>query len=630
MCWNKFLRVISRPGSPGRRPGTLHFGLLCALFVTLPGAVSAQAQQADTLTQSIAVALVEEGLVGATWSLVTPEGTTVDAAGLRDVSKNLQLAPADRMQIGSVAKTFIATGVLRLATLGRVNLDAPLAQYLPDVPIENPWASTAPLRVRHLLDHTSGLDDARMWQVFSLRAQPDTPLRDGLTHPGGTVKVRHTPGDRFSYSNTGFLLLGMLIEAVTSTRYEQWLDTELLAPLGMHNSTVAFVTQSGPQADPRLAMGHFDPQTSSATVSTYVRPAGQFTTTAADMARFARFLMSDGVVDGQVFVKAELLRAMGVPSTTEAARGGLAVGYALGLARRDRHGAVGLCHIGNTGTFRAILCLYANQQSAFFVSFNTDPEDGNFDRVDAMLVDALDLKSLVARSVQAPGVDPTAWDGLYRIRPNRFEQFAYLDELFGIVRVRWDGQLLQLRPLQGTARSLLPVGGALFRVEDRLEPSHLLLRTSEGVPVVADGLRSLERVSLLSVIVMWVSAVVGLLSLLYLLVLGLVRSVLALHRGHWRDEPLRWPALCLTLLILAPTLYLTQSFLAIGDPTPANLAIAMLTGLLPLTLLAATWQRLRVGLNTVTARLDILAIAGLLQWCVVLAVWGLLPFVLWR
>jgi CubicO group peptidase (beta-lactamase class C family) len=474
------------------------------LFIATGGTVSAQAQQADTLTREIGVALAEEGLVGATWALVTPEGTSVGAAGLKDVSRTLPLAPGDRMQIGSVAKTFIATGVLRLATEGRVDLDAPLAQYLPDVTIANPWAPAAPLRVRHLLDHTGGLDDARMWQVFSLRANPAAPLRDGLTHPGGTLNLRYSPGDRFSYSNTSYLLLGMLIEAVTATRYEQWLDTELLAPLGMRSSTAAFVTQSGPEADPTLAMGHFDPHTTSVTVPVFVRPATQLTTTAADMARFAQFLMSDGVVNGRVFVDAALLRAMAVPTTTEAARGGLAAGYALGLARRDRHGVVGRCHLGNTGTFRAALCIYPDQQRAFFVAFNTDPENANFDRVDALLVDALGLnllaEGLAEWLVRTSEADPAAWDGLYRVRPNRFEQFAYLDELAGIVRVSWDGQSLQLRPLQGDARSLLPV------------------------------------------ITLWASVAAGLLALLYLLTFGLVRSGRALHRGRWRAEPLRWPA----------------------------------------------------------------------------------------
>jgi CubicO group peptidase (beta-lactamase class C family) len=600
-----------------------------ALAVTL-GAPPLRAQTKDSLTTAIGRALSEEGLVGATWSLVTPEGTTVGAAGLKDASRNAPMSPHDRVQVGSIAKTFIATGVLRLVTEGRMALDAPVAQYLPDIPLENPWEAASPLLVRHLLDHSGGLDDARMWQVFSLRARPDAPLREGLVHAGGTVRVRFRPGDRSSYSNTSYVLLGMLIEAVTGMRYEAWLDAELLAPLGMTQSTFAFVTQSGPQGDSTLAMGHFDPGTTSAAVPIHVRPTTQFTTTAADMARFARFLMSDGRVEGRLLVDTLLLRAMAMPTTTEAARAGLAAGPALGLMRRDRHGVVGRCHLGNLGTFRAALCLFPELQRAFFISHNVDPENANFDRIDAMLVRALGVPPSLEQETQPPGVDPVQWEGLYAVRPNRFAQFAYLDELTGLTRVHWDGKALRLSPLQGSARTLAPVGGALFRAEDRREATHVLLHSAEGGPIITDGFRTLERVRPLTVYVRWASALAGLAAILYLLVVGGVRSVQSLRRGMWHWEPLRWPAICLALMLVAPALYFTQSFLAIGDPTPANVAIALLTGMLPFTLLAAIVQRARAGLGTRAARLDLLGLVGALQWCVVLATWGLLPFALWR
>jgi CubicO group peptidase (beta-lactamase class C family) len=604
---------------------------LCGSLAVTLGAFSAGAQGTrDVLTASIEKTLVEEGLVGATWALVTPAGTTTGAAGLKDASRRQPMSPDDRVQVGSVAKTLVATGVLALVTQGRVDLDAPLARYVPNVPIENRWEPEAPLRVRHLLDHTGGLDDARMWQVFSLRADPDAPLRDGLTHPGGTLRLRHRPGERFSYSNTGYLLLGMLIESVTGARYERWLDDELLVPLGMSRSTSAFVTQTGPEADPTLAMGHFDPESTSAAVPIHVRPASQLTTTAADMARFASFLMGDGVVDGRTLVDGKLLRGMSVATTTEAVRGGLAAGYALGLARRDRHGVVGRCHLGNIGTFRSAICLYPEQQRAFFVAVNSDPEDGRFDRLDALLVDALDMASPSLQPIRAPGVDPTDWEGFYRVRPNRFEQFAYLDELMGVTRVRWDGEELHLDPLAESARALTPIGGRLFRAPDRREATHVLLRASEGIPVVSDGQRTLERVSAASFWGLWLSAVVGVVALAHLLVVGTFRSVYALRRGELRNEPLRWPVLCLLLLVVAPSLYLTQSFLAIGDQTPANVAVAVLSGLLPIALLVGAAERLRAGVGTLRARLDLGAIAGMLQWYVVLAAWGMAPLVLWR
>ncbi|MCU0648713.1 MAG: beta-lactamase family protein [Gemmatimonadaceae bacterium] len=306
------------------------------------------------------------GVPGATWALVRPDGVALGAAGVRDLVTGRPMHAADRVHVASVTKTVLATGALRLVTLGRLALDAPITRYLPALPIDNAWDATDPIRVRHLLDHTAGLDDARFWQVFTMRGDPDLPLRDALVHAGARVTVRQPPGTRFSYSNTGYLLLAMVVEAVTGERYEQWMDRELLAPLGMTRSTFHFVSQVGPARDTTLAMGHFEGGTRQTAYAIPARPSSQFTTTAADMATLARFLMSDGMRDGQPFVATELLRSMGRATTTDAARGGVPGGYGLGLVSRERWGVSGRCHLGNLGTFRSLFCLYPDVQRAFF------------------------------------------------------------------------------------------------------------------------------------------------------------------------------------------------------------------------------------------------------------------------
>ncbi len=587
------------------------------------------AQPDDSLTAKVERAIAEEGLVGVTWSLVTPDGVSLGAAGIRDASLGTRLVPTDRVHVGSVAKTLIATGVLALATEGRLALDAHVSELLPGLQMVNPWNADAPLRVRHLLDHTGGLDDVRLWQVFTLRGDPDSPLASSL---GGqqAITVRHRPGARFSYSNTGYLLLGMLIERVTGMRYETWLGESLLAPLGMHRSTFAFTSQQGTNADPALAMGHFDTDSPHDAYAIPVRPASQFTTTAEDMATFARFLMSDGMVAGHQLVDTRLLRAMAVPTTTEAAQAGLVAGYAHGLARRDRWGISGKCHLGNIGTFRAILCVYPEHQRAFFASFNSDPEEGNFNRVDSLLAAALGVPQTVAVATASPGVDPAEWNGWYEVRPNRFRQIAYMDELMGVTRITWNGETLVLRPLQGATQSLEPVGGAFFRLSGRREATHVIGGSESGAPTVSDGMRTYERVPRRQIVVRWLSAGAGIVALLYLLMVGAARTIVALCGTSLRDEALRWPALVLWLMLLSALLYLTQPFLAIGDPTPANILVASLTGVLPLAIGYGLVQRVRSGLVGTGAALDAIALAMALQWCVVLALWGLLPLALWR
>lgn len=176
--------------------------------------------------------LEAEGLTGAVWSLVHANGTiTTDAAGLKNASTGELLSADHRVHVGSVTKTLIAAGILRLVTEGRLSLDTPIAEILDELPFDNPWQQSHPVIVRHLLDHTSGLDDARLWQIFSLQSNPDTPLSEAFLRDPTVLRVRVQPGSRLSYSNMGYGLLGMIIEATTGERYESYLDDHLLAPL---------------------------------------------------------------------------------------------------------------------------------------------------------------------------------------------------------------------------------------------------------------------------------------------------------------------------------------------------------------------------------------------------------------
>lgn len=198
-----------------------------------------------------------------------------------------------------------------------------------------------------------------------------------------------------------------------------------------------------------------------------LRPAGQFTTNARDIATFARFLMSDGRTHGAIFVRADLLRAMGRPAGTEAARVGLDVGYALGLARRDRHGAVGLCHGGDIVGYRARRCLYPEERKAFFVSVKTDSESADYARIDAMLTQALRLGPAAPLGPAAAATEPLLWVGRYGPAPSRFSILSCPDRLTaGFSLSQRDGGLVQTPFMESTIR-LDPAGGHLLRAEGR-------------------------------------------------------------------------------------------------------------------------------------------------------------------
>jgi CubicO group peptidase (beta-lactamase class C family) len=593
---------------------------LIAGLLLLTQAGSAAAQDHAAFGDALARGLREERLVGAVWATVGPDsGVSLGAAGRRRADRPEPLAATDRVQVGSVTKTLLATGILQLVTERRLRLDAPVTAYLPHLTVENPWAASRPLLLRHLLDHTSGLDDARLWQLFNAEPRPNTPLAAGFDPDRLRLVLRRPPGERFSYSNTGYGLLALIIEAVTGERYETYLDARLLRPLGMANSTFHFVTQSGPGADPRLAMGHFEEGALAPAVPTYLRPAMQFTTTAADMARFARFLMSDGKVAGRPLVDARLLRAMGTPAGTQAARAGLQVGYRLGLSIRDRHGVVGRCHAGNTVGYRAMFCIYPEQRKAFFVAMNADNEDADYARLDSLVIATLRLTPSPAAPVRATTLDTQRWEGTYVISPARFEMFAYIDVVLDFVRVRADGGRIVLAPFQGSPTALDPMGGPLFRAPGRTLPSHVLLSTERGA-ALSNGLSTYERVSLWWMVPLWASLMAGVLGILYVLLFGLYRAA----RGRLRPaDPLFAPFVVTLAACIAGVLLWRQPVLQLGDLTAANVFLAVATGALPIAAALGLWRAGR------TSWLDSVALAAVLQWTLILAVWGLLPLRLW-
>lgn len=604
--------------------------LALGLLLPLAAAATAPATDADAgpgVEAAMAATLAAQGLTGAVWAMVGPDGaTTVSAAGARDARDGRPMAPGDRVHVGSIAKTLLATGILHLVSEGRLALDAPVSELLPDVAFDNPWSASDPVRLRHLLDHTAGLDDARMWQVFSLAPAADAPLSRAYAGGKGLLRLRSRPGTRFSYSNMSYGLLGRVVEAVTRERYEHFLEQQLLQPLAMHDSTFAFVTQEGPEADPRLALGHFEHGQVQAAVPAYLRPATQFTTTAADMARFARFLMGDGRIGAQVFIEPELLGAMGVPHGTEAARAGLRVGYGLGLATRDRHGVVGRCHGGDGIGFVAMLCLFPEQQRAWFYSVNTDSEGADYEQFDRLLNRALGVAAPAPLAPAGPSIDPSAWTGWYVPAPNRFAQFAYLDALFGVARLRMDGDSLTFAPLQAPAVTLAAAGGALRRAPDRAWPSHVLLVDADAARVISRGTQSHRQASLGELAPRWLSLAAGVLGLAYVLIAGSTRAIARRLRVA---QPLFVPWLAVLALALPLPLFLRQSFLQLGDLTPASALLAASTAALPLAMAFGLYRHWRLRPRGGWARADLLAMLAIGQWALVLATWGLLPLRLW-
>lgn len=171
------------------------------------------------------------GVEGERWSFAT---------GFRDVAAGAPATPDTLYCVGSVTKSFTALAVLLASRGGLVGLDDPVSDYVP-VRLE---AMGEPVRIRHLLTHTSGIP-AMSYAEALIRGVTGTgeswaPIADCddmyAWLRGAAEWAEAKPGERFWYLNEGYFLLGCLLERVTGSRYEEYLRRRILAPLGMRRS----------------------------------------------------------------------------------------------------------------------------------------------------------------------------------------------------------------------------------------------------------------------------------------------------------------------------------------------------------------------------------------------------------
>ncbi|WP_217255075.1 serine hydrolase [Streptomyces sp. AC602_WCS936] len=342
------------PSSPRRRltAGAVLIAALAGGVASAPVAYGAPASPAAARAAApspdmagVAAALhaaVAEGAPGAMARFTGPEGVRARTAGVRDRASGAAMDVRARFRVGSVSKTFTAVVVLQLVDEGRLALDAPVNRYLPGLLPDDR------ITVRHLLTHRSGLADYtdRMFhetvpgfeavrnRVFSQRELVDLSLAEPRTTE---------PGAAYKYSNTNFVVAGMLVENVTGRPVAHAYQQRIIDPLRLRDTSYV-------HPDTRIAglrvRGYLHPDEAGAplvdsteqTVS-WAQSAGAVISAPADLNTFMTALMRGRLLSPR------MLDAMTTVTPTDATNTRF---YGLGLRRYDL--TCGTRVYGHTGT----------------------------------------------------------------------------------------------------------------------------------------------------------------------------------------------------------------------------------------------------------------------------------------
>lgn len=186
---------------------------------------------ADLQRELDALVATEGGPPGAIVTLRRGERLTAFTAGVSDVETGRQPRPTDHMRIASISKAFSGAVALRLVSKGRLRLNTTIGQVLPDLP--RAWAA---VKLRELLNHTSGLPDYSQSNGFRMQLEDDpqgyvsTATIVSWVENDGLV---FDPGSRYEYSNTDNIVVGLMAEKVTGRPYRRLLQRIVFGPLGL-------------------------------------------------------------------------------------------------------------------------------------------------------------------------------------------------------------------------------------------------------------------------------------------------------------------------------------------------------------------------------------------------------------
>ena len=151
---------------------------------------------------------------------------------------NIPNTPDTKFRLGSITKQFTATVMLQLVEQGKIKLDAKLSDYLPEYRKDTGNKVT----IHHLLTHTSGIPSYTGQPGFFENVSRNPYKVDEFVKKYASGDLEFEPGSRFSYNNSGYFLLGAIIEKVTGKTYEQVLKEKILDPVGMKNTKLRNAT----------------------------------------------------------------------------------------------------------------------------------------------------------------------------------------------------------------------------------------------------------------------------------------------------------------------------------------------------------------------------------------------------
>jgi len=293
--------------------------------------------------------------------------------GYADIAKKTPVDPEKTMFVlGSLTKLFTWTAVMQLVEQGKLDLNTDIHTYLD---FKIPATFAEPITLNHLMAHTAGFEDNKFGQMAAV-PEGLIPLGEWLkTHIPTRVRA---PGLLSAYANYGAALAGYIVERVSAMPFDQYIEKNILIPLGMTHTTSRQPLPAALRADLSpgyiFAKGAYQAQPAVFEAVLHPAPAGSIHADAGDMARFMIAHLNDGRYAEAVILQPATARLMHTRSFSHDPR---VNGMAHGFWELDMNGRRIIGHIGSHFTFNSMMLLFPEDKLGVFMATNSQG-GGNF------------------------------------------------------------------------------------------------------------------------------------------------------------------------------------------------------------------------------------------------------------
>ena len=526
-----------------------------------------------------------------------------DAIGLANREKNISVNTDSVFRLGSTSKMLVALSALKLVEDKKLSLQDKLVDLAPEIKFDNPYATTHPIRIVHLLEHTTGWDEQH-YPEFAHNQTPPVSLKEGLDfHPHSRTSRWH-PGSRYAYNNTGPTVAAYVIEKISGKTFEEFVQTHFFEVLDMQHSTFFYddVFASMPTVG-------YDDKNRPLNYHHFInRPASALNSSLNDMTDLLRLFIQRGQFNGAQVLSEQSLLRMETPRSSLSAQKGMQTGYGLSNYSAGYNQWVYREHRGGIEGYMSEMSYIPAQQTGHVILLNTK-NIAAFQKISNLIKDyetqqlsqsatapaavlLMEQKTNgLAQEFSASMQTKAAIEGLYYEINPRVELFSFINYLSNMKTFSFkENTLIQGKAIGASRNYYHPVSDDLYRSNE----TGLISLARVTDPIEGEVLHyaygaSAVKTSVLKKINPWLGYTQLLIGFLWLLVIvfSLFKTLgIGISKIRGRDDPIevkqlrRWPLMSSWAFISIWGLLFvagTNPYYYMGGPSIVSVGIMLMT-----------------------------------------------------